>query len=78
MHQHLQSIAAPVGKEIGMVRLRLTEDPNNPRQNCFRARPHGERPGREPEGINPDHRNQAAQSPETCTGHSTLIAVGPR
>lgn len=35
MHQHLQSIAAPVGKEIGMLRLRLTEDPNNPRQNCF-------------------------------------------
>ena len=29
MHQHLQAVPASVGKEIGMVRLRLAEDPDD-------------------------------------------------
>lgn len=82
MHQHLQAITASVGKEIGMVRLRRAEDPDDLGQDRFRSGPHVQRAGREPEGIDPDHRsqsrNQAAQSPEACAGQSTLIAVLPR
>ena len=75
MHQHLQPAAASVGKEIGMVRLCLAEYPHHLGQDRFRSCPHVQRPGGEPQGIDPDHRsqsrNQAAQSPDAWTGHST-------
>ena len=35
MHQHLQAVPALVGKEIGMVRLRLAEDPDDLGQDRF-------------------------------------------
>jgi hypothetical protein len=81
MHQHLQAITALVGKEIGVMRLRFAEDPDDLGQDRFRSRSHVQQPGREPQGIDPDHRsqsrNQAAQSPEACTGQSTLSAELP-
>ena len=48
VHQCLQAVAALVGKEVGMVRLRFAKDPDDLRQDCFRSGPHIEWPGRQP------------------------------
>ena len=45
MYQYLQAIAALIGKDIGMVRLRRTEDPHDLSQDRFRSGSHVERPG---------------------------------
>jgi len=45
MDQHLQAVAALVGKEVGMVRLRRTEYPHDLGQDRFRPGSHVERPG---------------------------------
>ena len=37
MHQYLQAVTALVGKEVGMVRLRFAEDPDDLSQDCFRC-----------------------------------------
>ena len=68
MDQYLQAVTALVGKKVGMVRLRLVEDPDDLGQDRFCSCAHIEWPSREPQGIDPDHRsqsrNQAAQSPD--------------
>ena len=45
MHQYLQAVTALVGKEVGMVRFRLAEDPDNLGQDRFCSGPHVQRPG---------------------------------
>lgn len=44
----LQPYTALIGKEIGVVRLCLAEDPDDLVQDRFRSRPHIQRPSGEP------------------------------
>ena len=45
VHEHLHAVGAPVGKEIGMVRLGSTEDLDHARQRGVDARAHVDRLG---------------------------------
>ncbi len=42
MHQHFHPVAAPIGKQVGMVRQRTTKHLNYSRQDCFRSGAHVE------------------------------------
>jgi NAD(P)H-dependent flavin oxidoreductase YrpB (nitropropane dioxygenase family) len=43
MHEHLDPVRSPVGKEVGMVRTRLTEHLDHTRQRRLCSRAHVQR-----------------------------------
>ena len=55
VHEHLHAVGAAVGKEIGMVCLRSTEDLDDARQGSVDARAHVDRFGGQPDRLDADH-----------------------
>ena len=81
MHQHLHPVAASIGEQVGLVWYRRTKHLNHPRQDRFHPSAHVERFHRQPQGINPNHRNQSrnqtAQSPAALAGDWVMCLLAP-
>ena len=82
VHQHLDTVTAPVGEEVGMMRARFAEHAHYARQRRIGAGSHVDRFDREPHRIDADHRrssrSQTAQSAAAASGQATLTTVAPR
>lgn len=79
---HLHACGAPVGKEVGMVRLRAAEDLNYASQSGLGTGAHVQWRRREPHGVDADQRSssriQAAHASAAPAGHVSAMVVEPR
>lgn len=79
MHQYFHAVGAPVGKQVGGVRVGGAKDLDDSGQGGVGACPHVHWHSCQPHRINSDHanhsRSQAAQASLSCIGHFTTILV---
>src|SRR6185437_10747723 len=82
VQQQLEPIRAAIGEEVSVVRTRLTEYANYPRQCRFRSGAHVHRLDCQPHRVDADHRSssrsQPAHSAAAANGQSTFTTVAPR
>ena len=57
VHEDLDAVSSPVGKQVGVVGMSCTEDGDHPGQSGVGARSHVERLHGHPGRINADHRS---------------------
>jgi len=79
--QHLHARGPPIGKQIRMMRTRLTEHLDHARQRRVRARPHVQRLDRHPHRIDANHlsssRTSLPDSPIKLAGRLKAIDTPP-
>ena len=79
MHQHLHAVGAPVGKEVGGVRVGAPEDLDDSGQGGVGAGAHVQGNRCQPYGVNTDHANHSrshcAQEAPPCKGQLTTMVV---
>ena len=77
VNQHLHPRGPSVGKQIGVMRTRLTEHPDDSRKRGVRAGAHVQRLNRHPHRIDPNHlSNSRSKTPDSLTkAAGRLIAI---
>src|SRR5471030_27821 len=82
VHQHFHTVGPAVGKEVGAVRLRRTENRDHSSQCGLSAGTHVHGLGGQPDGIEANHwarpRIKHAQPSESEAGHLTVMDLSPR
>ena len=59
VHQHLEAVGTLVGEQVGMVRLRRTEDRHNAGQGRVCAGSHVQLFARQPDRVDSDYRSHS-------------------
>ena len=82
VHQDFYAIASAIGKQIGAVRLRRTEDSHDTGERFFGAAAHVHRFCGQPDCVDADHcvspRTNWAQPVGSEEGHFTVMVCSPK